>query len=74
MASARRMIVYPSEGEEGYQWALPVVGHDQRIFHREVVSGHQCFRIPEQAPTFITDDVVTAAKGADLRGVRFVPV
>jgi hypothetical protein len=28
------MIVYKPEGEEGYQWALPVDGHDQRILRR----------------------------------------
>jgi hypothetical protein len=43
-------------------------------FHGEVVAGHRCFRIPEQPPTFVTDDVVDAVQAAGLRGVRFVPV
>jgi hypothetical protein len=55
--------------------------HSERImtvyrytFHDEVVARHRCFRIPEQVPTFVTDEVVAAAQAADLRGVRFTLV
>lgn len=43
-------------------------------FHAQAVAGVRCFRIPEQPPTFVTDDVVNAIQAADLRGVGFVPV
>jgi len=43
-------------------------------FHAEVVDAHRCFRIPEQAPTFVTDDVVAAARAASLTGVPFSSV
>jgi hypothetical protein len=44
---------------------------DRYVFREDVVDGLRCFRIPQRAAMFVTDEVAAAARDAGLRGTTF---